>query len=90
MNVEPVGHAARARELAVSGEFQYVYEIERRLHSEGRGSVDRTFRGNPGIKSELRALIAANWRGPHPTRVSDRADKVRNDIIRLNEAARDR
>jgi hypothetical protein len=60
MNAEPNTFADRARELAVSGEFQYLYEIERRLHAEGCGSADKLFRGNPDIKSELRALIAAH------------------------------
>ena len=62
--LETVGLAERAKELAASGEFQYVYEIERRLKSEGRGSAEKAFRSNPHIKSELRALIAAYWIAP--------------------------
>jgi hypothetical protein len=30
MTVEPMGLAQRAKELAATGEFQYVYEIELR------------------------------------------------------------
>ena len=88
MGVEPIELTKRARELAATGEFQYVYEIERRLLSEGCGSAERTFRGNPDIKTELRALIAAHWHAP-TSRLSDRAGTA-NDLIRLNEAARER
>ncbi len=52
----------RASELAVSGEFQYLYQIERRLHEEGLGGVERTFRRDPNVRKRLRAMIAAATR----------------------------
>lgn len=52
--------AERARALATSGEFQYVYQIERYLQMEGVRGVDKTFRVNPDLRKELRGLIAAH------------------------------
>jgi len=49
---------SRARELAMSGEYQYVYQIERAMQVEGLRGVDRAFRGQPHLRGELRELIA--------------------------------
>ena len=60
MNAIAGGVAELARALATSGEFQYVYQIERHLQMEGVRGVDKTFRVNPDLRKELRGLIASH------------------------------
>ena len=52
----------RAKELAATGEYQFVYQIERALQ-EGF-DIDKAFHGKTEVRAELRALIAKHY-GEH-------------------------
>lgn len=50
---EPAGWDERAYQLATSGEFQFLYEIEARLIAEGYKSAPRYLSKDPELRSLL-------------------------------------
>ena len=50
---EPAGWDERAYQLAMSGEFQFLYEIEARLIAEGYKSAPRYLSKDPELRSLL-------------------------------------
>jgi hypothetical protein len=48
---------ARALELARSGEFEFVYQIERRMTADGLVANDKTLGRSPSLKAQLRDVL---------------------------------
>ena len=53
--------ASRAVELAASGEYQYLYQIERRLHTEGFTQAQLSLKRDPVLRKNVRGLITSCW-----------------------------
>jgi hypothetical protein len=53
--------ANRAVELAASGEYQYLYQIERRLHAEGFRQAQLSLKRDPVLRKNVRGLIYSCW-----------------------------
>jgi hypothetical protein len=49
----------KAKELARSGDYLFVYQIERALQATGFHDIARVFRRQPHAKKELRDLLLA-------------------------------
>ncbi len=47
----------RASELASSGDFRYLYEIDRRLRSENLFGLESALKKNPTLRNTLRSAI---------------------------------
>ena len=47
----------RAMQMARSGEYKFLYQIERQLKAEGYRRVEATFEGDPALRKEVRHLI---------------------------------
>ena len=47
----------RAYQLARSGAFEFVYQVERQLHSEGFTEVAREFAKNAALRDALRECL---------------------------------
>jgi hypothetical protein len=56
----------RAKELARSEEYAFIYQVKRTLHAEGFEEVDRVLRAT-GVKAELRTLLATHAPRDNPS-----------------------
>jgi hypothetical protein len=55
----------RAKDLARSEEYEFIYQVKRTLYAEGFEEVDRVLRAT-GVKAELRILLATHARRDNP------------------------
>ena len=60
MTSKSIGLVERAHELAKSGDFEYVYQIERQLTAEGHARVETVFSDNREFRHALREEIKAS------------------------------
>ena len=49
--------AKRAEQLARSGDYEFVYQIERKLKAEGYPGVEAKFKSDPQMRLTLREII---------------------------------
>ena len=61
MTTKQIDLIERAHALARSGEFEFVYQIERRLIADGYARVATTFEGSRELRHALRDDIKAGW-----------------------------
>ena len=47
----------RAKQMARSGEYEFLYQIERQLKAEGYRRVEATFEGDSALRKEVRHII---------------------------------
>ena len=59
MASKPSSMTERAEQLARSGEFEFVYQIERRLKAEGYPAVETSFEKTPQLQKTLREIMKA-------------------------------
>ena len=59
MTTKQIDLIERAHELARSGEFEFVYQIERQLITEGYARVETTFGHSRELRHALRDCIKA-------------------------------
>ena len=61
----------RALQLARSGEFEFLYQIERKLKAEGYSRVETTLSDDPELRKLVRDAIGQR-RSPKPASVGRR------------------
>jgi hypothetical protein len=61
MTINQLGLEKRAHELAKSGQFEFVYQIERQLIADGYPRVTVTLSKSPELRQALRDDIQAKF-----------------------------
>ena len=56
----------RAIELATTGDFEFTYQIERRLIKEGFREVSKELSRQPNLRRMIQGTLRASRRGPRP------------------------